>query len=323
MDPVRLALAGDTMLGRGVAERLLQVGPQALFSEDVRAVVAEADLVIVNLECCISERGAKWDWPRKPFHFRAPPVAVEALQHLGVDCVTLANNHALDYGYAALADTRNLLAEAGIAMAGVGDTAPAAWAGALLDTGGRTVAVLGLTDHPEDFAATRRTPGTAYADLRAGMPSWVPERVAALAVEADIVLVSPHWGPNMTAEPLPYVRRAAKELLGAGASLVAGHSAHVFHGVSPEGALFDLGEFIDDYAHDPALRNDCGLLFLVDVDADGPLQLEAFPLRLGFGYTEFAGAEDAAWIRERFTSACAALGTHPKWSDGRLTIHWR
>jgi poly-gamma-glutamate capsule biosynthesis protein CapA/YwtB (metallophosphatase superfamily) len=65
--------------------------------------VGEANLCLLNLECCISERGAPV--PGKVFHFRAPLAAAETLAHLGVDCVTLANNHALDFGPDALLDT--------------------------------------------------------------------------------------------------------------------------------------------------------------------------------------------------------------------------
>jgi Bacterial capsule synthesis protein PGA_cap len=85
--------------------------PQALVAPEVRAALGEADLVVLNLECYISERGRPWDAPGKPFFFRAPPRAVELLALLGTDCVPLANNHALDYGVAAagrlvLADPR-------------------------------------------------------------------------------------------------------------------------------------------------------------------------------------------------------------------------
>ncbi|MDP9023452.1 MAG: CapA family protein, partial [Actinomycetota bacterium] len=68
-----IALAGDTMLGRKVAERLADVGPSELFDAAVVAVFNEADIVAVNLECCISDRGSPWHDPRKPFFFRAPP----------------------------------------------------------------------------------------------------------------------------------------------------------------------------------------------------------------------------------------------------------
>ncbi|MER3412240.1 MAG: poly-gamma-glutamate biosynthesis protein, partial [Thermoleophilia bacterium] len=67
---------------------------------------------------CISERGDPF--PGRVFHFRAPPQAVEVLALLGVDCVTLANNHALDFGPQALLDTFSFLEEAGIAWVGAG-----------------------------------------------------------------------------------------------------------------------------------------------------------------------------------------------------------
>jgi hypothetical protein len=80
---VKLALAGDTTLGRGVAERLASGSPESLFAPEVVAAVAEADLCILNLKCCISERGAPV--PGKVFHFRAPAAAAETPAHLGVD----------------------------------------------------------------------------------------------------------------------------------------------------------------------------------------------------------------------------------------------
>ena len=95
---VTLALAGDTMLGRSVARTLATTPPEAVVAPEVRAAMGQADLVVLNLECCISERGEPWEAPGKPFFFRAPPRAVELLALLGTDCVTLANNHALDYG---------------------------------------------------------------------------------------------------------------------------------------------------------------------------------------------------------------------------------
>jgi poly-gamma-glutamate capsule biosynthesis protein CapA/YwtB (metallophosphatase superfamily) len=98
---VTVALAGDTMLGRGVGRALATTPPEDLVAPEVRAALGEADLVVLNLECCISGRGRPWDAPGKPFFFRAPPRAVELLVLLGADCVTLANNHALDYGIAA------------------------------------------------------------------------------------------------------------------------------------------------------------------------------------------------------------------------------
>jgi poly-gamma-glutamate capsule biosynthesis protein CapA/YwtB (metallophosphatase superfamily) len=319
---VTVALAGDTMLGRGVARTLARAPPDALVAPEVHAVLDQADLVVLNLECCLSERGRPWDAPGKPFFFRAPPRAVELLVLLGVDCVTLANNHALDYGFDALADTLDHLAAAGIATVGAGADLDKARHPALLAAGGLRVAVLGVTDHPADFAAGPDRPGVAFADLGRQVPDWLAALVREAAAQADVTLVTPHWGPNMTAAPVRHVRRAAAALVDAGATLIAGHSAHVPHGVAGR-VLYDLGDFLDDYRVDRRLRNDLGLLFLVTLDAAGPVRLEALPLKLEFCHTRLAAGEDAAWMRRRFRSACAALDTWVEGTAGRLIVSWR
>jgi poly-gamma-glutamate capsule biosynthesis protein CapA/YwtB (metallophosphatase superfamily) len=317
---VTVALAGDTMLGRSVAQTLTRTPPQALVASEVRATLAQADLVVLNLECCISERGRPWQASGKPFFFRAPPRAVELLVLLGTDCVTLANNHALDYGVDALTDTLEYLAAAGIAAVGAGADLERAQRPVTLAAGGLRVAVVGATDHPPDFAAGPDRPGVAFADLARQVPDWLLESVR--AADAEVVLVTPHWGPNMTSAPVRHVRRAADALVDAGATLVAGHSAHVPHGVAGP-VLYDLGDFLDDYRVDPRLRNDLGLLFLVTLDGGGPIRLEALPLKLEYCHTRLATGEDAAWMRHRFRAACAALGTTVEEAAGRLLISWR
>lgn len=303
---ITVALAGDTMLGRGVGDQIAAHGTGGLFSSEVYALFAAADLRVLNLECAISRRGRPREDPGRPFHFRAPPEAVEALAGLGVDCVNLANNHALDYGPDALADTCEHLSRAGIRAVGAGADVRQARAPAVLTAGGLRIAIMGLTDHPADYAATRRRPGVAYAPLRNGTPGWLTGRVRSLSGTADVVLVTPHWGPNMTSGPLPYVRAAARALVDAGATLVAGHSAHVFHGAAGR-VLYDLGDFIDDYATDPVLRNDLGLLFLVTLDGEGPIRIDAVPLRLEYAHTRRATGAEARLVRDRFTTACARL----------------
>ena len=302
---IKLALAGDTMLGRGVAGRLATSSPESLFAPEIVEIANEADLFVLNLECCISERGTRWSAPGKAFFFRAPASAAEALAVLGVDCVSLANNHALDFGEEALQDTFDHLARVGIAWAGAGADVDRAREPAVLRAGAFRLGVLSLCDHPDDFAAGPGRPGVAFANLKRGVPAWVSAAVR--SVEADVVLVTPHWGPNMARSPVPHVRRAARALVGAGAALVAGHSAHVFHGVQGR-VLFDLGGFIDDYAVDPVLRNDLGLLWLITLDARGPLSLEAVPLTLEYCRTRLADGADAAWVEQRLTDACRAMG---------------
>src|SRR5215216_3203706 len=227
---LRLALAGDTMLGRSVADAIA-AGRETLLDPDVVAIAATADLFVVNLECCISERGAPWPDAGKPFFFRAPPRAAELLAAWGVDAVTLANNHALDYGRDALADTFAHLQAAGVAWAGAGADEREARAPRRLTAGERRIAIVAATDHPADFAATPDRAGVAYADLRRAVPDWLTDALA-LARPGDAALCFVHWGPNMVAAPVEEVRRAARVLTGAGATLVAGHSAHIPHGAA-------------------------------------------------------------------------------------------
>ena len=152
------------------------------------------------------------------------------------------------------------------------------------------------------------------------MPDWLLHTVR--EADTEVMLVTPHWGPNMTSAPVRHVRRAAAALVDAGATLVAGHSAHVPHGVAGP-VLYDLGDFLDDYRVDPRLRNDLGLLFLVTLDGRGPVRLEALPLKLEFCHTRLASGEDAAWMRRRFRSACAALDTTVGEEADRLAVSWR
>jgi poly-gamma-glutamate synthesis protein (capsule biosynthesis protein) len=273
---------------------------------------------VLNLECCISQRGSLWPDPDKPFFFRAPPQATEVLTRLGADCVTLANNHALDFGPVALLDTFDYLRDAAIPWAGAGRNRDEARAPAILEKNGLRIGLIACSDHPREFAAGSASAGIAYVDLQRGL-DWLPDAIARLDVDA--VLVTPHWGPNMIPEPLPYVRRSAHALRAAGAALIAGHSAHVFHGVE-RGILYDLGDFIDDYAVDRK-RNDLGLLFFVTLDNHGPLRVEAVPLKLEFCHTRLAEGEDAQWVRHRFCAATAALGGRATEEGDRLVVVWR
>jgi poly-gamma-glutamate synthesis protein (capsule biosynthesis protein) len=317
-----LALAGDTMLGRGVAERIATEPFRTLFSPAVRELTASADVFVLNLECCISDRGERWPAPGKPFFFRAPPRAADALAWLGADCVTLANNHALDYGPVALLDTRRHLANAGIEAVGAGADLDAAREWRVLAAGDLRVGILGVTDHPPDFAAEPDRPGVAFADLQADVPYWLTQTVTEMAGQVDICLVTPHWGPNMAGRPVPHVRAAAHALVDAGANLVAGHSAHICHGVAGP-ILYDLGGFIDDYTVHPGVRNDLGLLFLVTIDAQGPVRLEAVPLALDFCRTRCADDAESAWITDRFTASCAEWGTEVTSAGARLVVRLR
>src|SRR5262249_29965137 len=127
---------------------------------DLLPLLDEADLTVMNLECVIARGGRPWSrWP-KVYHFRADPVAMTALQMAGVDCVTLANNHVLDYEEEALLEMLGLLDQGAIAYTGAGRDLEEARRPALLEALGMRVAVVAFTDNEPGWAAQPGRPGT-------------------------------------------------------------------------------------------------------------------------------------------------------------------
>jgi hypothetical protein len=183
--------------------------------------------------------------------------------------------------------------------------------GTVVVAGGLRVGLVAVSDHPEEFAAAPGTPGIAYADLRQGIPPWLEAELGRVRATCDLLVAFPHWGFNMTSEPTPWQREAAGALQDAGADLVAGHSAHVFHGVgwTARGPLaFDLGDALDDYRVDAEQRNDLGVIALWR-PRDADRELELIGLALDFCHTRLAEGAEAEWIAARLERACAKLGT--------------
>jgi poly-gamma-glutamate synthesis protein (capsule biosynthesis protein) len=300
------------MLGRGVAERLAEVPPEDVWSPELRELCLACDLLICNLECCISERGSETRRiPGKPFFFRAPPVAVDSLRAVGVAALGVANNHALDFGERALLDTLELLGQSGIEAAGAGTDEQDAREGVTVERGGTRVGLLAVSDHPREYAAGADAPGIAHADLTGGLPGWLTAELGRLRERCDLVIAFPHWGPNMNPHTARWQIKASDRMMDAGASLVAGHSAHVFHGIGWEGgnpALYDLGDALDDYAVHSRLRNDLGVLAMWRPDG-ADTSVELVGLHLDFCLTELARGPDAEWIAGRLGAACAPFGT--------------
>lgn len=321
---LRLLLGGDTMLGRGVDEAIARHGVDRPLA-GLREFLAGADLFAVNLECAITAADTWYQGPAKAFYFRARPPAAELLRRAGVGLCTLANNHALDAGPEGLLDTLRLLRAQGIASAGAGPDADAAWAPARLEVAGQRLGVLACCDHQADFAAGPHTPGIAYLDLTD--PAQVDAllaRVRRLAAAVDHAIVSLHWQPNWVPRVTADYQSLAQRLVEAGARLVWGHSPHHFLGVQWAGSsvvLYSTGGLIDDYAIDAEFRNDRQLLFEVTLAPGRVQQVRALPLTLGLART--APAEGAAWrwIADRFAAQCREHGSALDAANRWLVVH--
>ncbi|MFZ5491096.1 MAG: CapA family protein [Pseudomonadota bacterium] len=317
--PLRLLLGGDAMLGRGVDDAIARQGVDRPLAA-LRAHLAGADLVAVNLECAITAADTWYQGPAKAFYFRARPAAAELLRRAGVGLCTLANNHALDAGAEGLLDTVDILRAHGIASVGAGADAEAAWAPAVLDIAGQRLGVLACCDHQADFVAGPDSPGIAYVDL--ADPAQVDSllnRVRHLSATVDHAIVALHWQPNWVPRVTADYGLLAQRLVEAGARLVWGHSPHHFLGVEWFGtaaALYSTGGLIDDYAVDAEFRNDRQLLFEIGLAPDGVQRVRALPLRLDLARTITASGADRDWIVSRFTAQCAQHGSRVE-DDGR------
>ncbi|ELZ98818.1 poly-gamma-glutamate biosynthesis/capsule biosynthesis protein [Haloferax mucosum ATCC BAA-1512] len=318
-DSVRIGFAGDVMFGRLVNETQQRRPPDAVWGS-MREQLVGLDGLFVNLECCLSTRGRKWDRTYHPFHFRADPAwAIPALRDADVSWVTLANNHVLDYGDVALEDTVSALDSAAIPFSGAGRTETEAWDPARVVVGGLDVALVAFTDNMPEFAvdADTESPGTAYVGIDPDDEACL-ERVGRALERAgeddpDLLVASLHWGPNMREYPPPSFRRFAHWLVDAGVDILHGHSAHVFQGVEVyNGAviLYDTGDFVDDYVVHDGLRNDRSFLFVFEVDTDGRLlELRLVPTEIADFAVHRAFPSVASWSRETMRARSASFGT--------------
>lgn len=324
-DAISIALTGDVMLGRLVNAKLRRFGPDYPWG-DTAPLLRSADLAIANLECVIASSGKPWSrWP-KAFHFLADPIAIQALQIAGIDCVVLANNHALDYQEEALVEMLDLLKQGGIAYAGAGCNIEEARRPAMLEARGVKVAVAAFTDNEPGWLAASNSPGTNYIRVSIEEPSLKPVRdtiCRARAEGANLVIFSIHWGPNMAERPSPLFQEFAHAVIDAGADVFHGHSAHLFHGVEVykgRPIIYDAGDFVDDYAVDHILRNDLGLLFRLQVKHGRIEIVELFPVSISDCRVNPAKGSQWEAIAKRIARLSAAMRTCVGQADDHLWI---
>jgi len=311
---VTLAFTGDVMLGRYVNDMLKSVTPAELWN-DLLQHLAQADLRIVNLECALTTHATKWTRSEKMFHFRADPEAVRVLEAANIDACTLANNHILDYEERGLRDTLRALDAAGIRHAGAGANAMDAAAPAMLDANGTRVALLSFTDNQPDFAAAAGHPGTNYLEI--SLDDKTLTRVADSIAHArgqgtDLVVFSNHWGANFVERPSSVFRSFARRVIELDADIYYGHSAHICQGIEihqGKPILYDTGNFIDDYAVHPLLRNDRSCLFKVMFERGSLRRIELLPVSLDVGYVALARGKEFEAICARMEMLCGEFGT--------------
>ncbi|MBV9414979.1 MAG: CapA family protein [Solirubrobacterales bacterium] len=237
---ITLAFAGDVHFA-GRVTRLLS-DPAATFGP-ITAVLKSADFTAANLETPVTSRGTPQP---KTYHFATTPGAFTALRDAGVDVVTMANNHILDYGQTGLADTLRAADAAHFPYVGAGVDAAAAWAPYVTTINGTKIAIIGVSEVAElasSWVATAHRPGEANAiDLGRTLGA-----VRAAKRLARIVIVFMHWGTEGMSCPDQDQLSLAPKLSAAGASIIIGAHAHMLQGSGWLGHTFvayGMGNFL-------------------------------------------------------------------------------
>ncbi len=204
-----------------------------------------SDIFMVNNEFPYSNRGTPT--AGKKFTFRARPESVSNLKDMGADIVSLANNHAYDYGKDALIDTMDTLSGAGIPFVGAGNDITEAMMPVYYKINGRTIAFTSATQiertgNPDTREATEDSPGV----LRTLNSSKMVECIKEAAENSDFVIVYVHWGSENTDLVDESQKKLAADYAAAGADLIIGDHSHCLQGIDYVGGVpvfYSLGNF--------------------------------------------------------------------------------
>lgn len=311
--PVTLAFGGDVHFESWIGDAVREQPDTAL--DGLRGLVADADLAVVNLETAITDGGTR---APKLHAFRGPGAGLHALAAAGVDVVSIANNHGMDFGPEGLNDTLAAARAADLALVGGGRTEADAYRPLRRTVRGRRIAVFGATQVLDAFAITAwdpgpDRPGLASAKADRGGLRRLTAAVRRAAADHDTVVVMLHWGRELEQCPLPRQGELARTLRAAGADVIVGGHAHR---LGPGGFLDDavvhygLGNLVFYAADGPA--TDSGVLRVTIAPDDTPtITWRPAVLRSGVA-TPLQGAarRDAATAWEQLRS-CSRLAAAP------------
>ncbi len=312
-----IGLAGDVMIGRTVNDILSTAPPKYIWG-DLLSLLHSSDFNLVNLEAALTHNVHTLP---KRFNFKSDPRNVQALLEGAIHAVNLANNHVLDYSEEGLVETLETLNKAHIQHVGAGKNSIEAMAPAIFQCRDLKIGVIGCTDNEETWQASALRSGTFY--LEVGDLDTIREPILNLRSQVDLMILSIHWGPNMMERPTDEFKEFAHKLIDAGVDIIHGHSAHLFQGVEVYNRkliLYDTGDFVDDYAVDPLLRNDRSFYFQVEVDKDGIRSLRMTPVVISNFQVNKAKGTEAQEINQRMQHLSKELLTPLQFDKDQLFL---
>lgn len=197
-------------------------------SSELAEIMQAADIMCLNNEFTYSTGGEPL--AGKAYTFRAKPERVEVLKQLGVDAVTLANNHVYDYGKEALLDTFDVLEEAEIPYFGAGRNLEEAMKPLYLEADGKTIALVGAS-RAEKNKMTPQATDTEPGILRCYDTALFLETIAEAKKNADFCIAFVHWGTEYSFDLEQAQLDTGKAYLDAGADAIIGAHSHCLQGL--------------------------------------------------------------------------------------------
>ena len=305
---------GDIMLGRGIEYHLIDEGKDYKYPfENVVEFLKTGDIIFGNLEAPLTDNSNSLD-PNGKYVLKNRSEAIEGLKYAGFNILNLANNHIMDYYYEGLKDTIEILEEYEIQHCGAGENIEKARNPAILDIKGFKIAVLGYTDMAEyfykgnpmiKFEAEEQSSGVAPRKLE-----YIKEDIEKIKENADIIIISLHWGIEDSFDVTEEQRQFAYELIDNGADIILGHHPHKFQGIEiykGKPIIYSMGNFIFDQ-NDPLKQE----AFMVDIvfDIDKLTSLELIPIRtISKTHVIIPKQQDAADMLKRELELCGKLGS--------------
>lgn len=202
-----------------------------------------ADIMLINNEFSYSTNGSPMDG--KYYTFRANPDRVEILKQMGVDIVTLANNHVYDYGEQAFEDTLTTLDETEIKHVGAGNNLEEAMEPVYYEVDGKTVAFVAAS-RAEKNVLTPEAGEDTSGILYCYDPTLLCEEIAEAKEHSDFVIAYVHWGTEYSNDFDSTQETTGQQYLDAGADVVIGAHPHCLQGIeyyNGKPIVYSLGNF--------------------------------------------------------------------------------
>ena len=243
-------------------------------SPELIQIMRNADIMCLNNEFTYSNGGSPLE--NKAYTFRANPSRVEILKELGVDIVSLANNHAYDYGEQSLVDTMAVLNQAGIKYVGAGHNIEEAMSPVYFEIQGKTIAYVAAS-RAEKYRLTPQATEDEPGILLCYDTELFIQAIKEAKQNAEYVIAYVHWGTEYSYELEEVQLITGKEYLDAGADIVIGAHPHCLQGIEYyEGKpiVYSLGNFwFNDKTLDTMLLN----VHVYGDDMEKYVELEIIP----------------------------------------------